>query len=103
MYVRLAADWTGPDRTRHHAGDVVEIDNVTLAELEAGGFVATEEEQPKPAEPESADADESTADAETSTADTDESTAGTDGSKAAGTDKGDGVADPKQTSWPPVG
>ncbi|HEY3503874.1 MAG TPA: hypothetical protein VGN37_13950 [Actinocatenispora sp.] len=96
MYVRLAADWTGPDRTRHHAGDVVEIDNVTLAELEAGGFVATEEEQPKPAEPEPADTDESTAD-------TDESTAGTDESKAAGKDKGDGVADPKQTSWPPVG
>ena len=43
MFVRLATDWTGPGETRHRAGDLVEVDNVTLAELEAGGFVATDE------------------------------------------------------------
>jgi hypothetical protein len=52
VLVRLAADWTGPGEARHRAGDLVEVDNVTLAELEAGGFVATEEtpkrEKPRP-------------------------------------------------------
>ncbi|BCJ29193.1 hypothetical protein AB0I55_04940 [Actinocatenispora sera] len=54
MLVRLAADWAGPGRARHRAGDLVEVDNVTLAELEAGGFVATEE-TPKREEPRSDD------------------------------------------------
>ncbi|GIL28778.1 hypothetical protein [Actinocatenispora comari] len=54
MLVRLAADWTGPGEARHRAGDLVEVDNVTLAELEAGGFVATEE-TPKREEPRSDD------------------------------------------------
>lgn len=57
MLVRLAADWTGPGDARHRAGDLVEVDNVTLAELEAGGFVATEEtpkrEEPRPDDEES--------------------------------------------------
>jgi hypothetical protein len=50
VLVRLAADWTEPGAARHRAGDLVEVDNVTLAELEAGGFVATEE-TPKREEP----------------------------------------------------
>jgi|GEM_PF-4986369 len=54
MFVRLATDWTGPGETRHRAGDVVEVDNVTLAELEAGGYVATEDAN----EPKKKDRDE---------------------------------------------
>lgn len=43
--MRLTGDWTGPDRARHHAGELVEVDNVTLAELEAQGVVATTPEE----------------------------------------------------------
>lgn len=44
MYVRLANAWTDPNGSRHRAGDTVEVDNVTLAELEAGGYVTTNED-----------------------------------------------------------
>lgn len=44
MYVRLANAWTDQGGTSHDAGETVEIDNLTLAELEAGGYVGTEEE-----------------------------------------------------------
>lgn len=45
--MRLTGDWTGPDRARHHAGELVEVDNVTLAELETQGVVATSPEEPR--------------------------------------------------------
>jgi hypothetical protein len=39
VYVRLAAAWTDPAGGVHGAGDVVDIDIVTLAELEEQGVV----------------------------------------------------------------
>jgi hypothetical protein len=45
VYVRLANAWTDQNGARHQAGDTVEVDNVTLAELEAGGYVTTNEEE----------------------------------------------------------
>lgn len=45
MYVRLANAWTDQNGARHQAGDTVEVDNVTLAELEAGGYVTTNEDE----------------------------------------------------------
>ena len=39
MYVRLAAAWTDPAGGMHGAGEVVDIDIVTLAELEEQGVV----------------------------------------------------------------
>jgi hypothetical protein len=39
VYVRLAAAWTDPAGGMHGAGDVVDIDIVTLAELEEQGVV----------------------------------------------------------------
>jgi hypothetical protein len=43
----LARDWTDTTGTAHAAGDLVELDTITLAELEATGVVlpppATEE------------------------------------------------------------
>ncbi len=45
MYVRLANAWTDQNGARHQAGDTVEVDNVTLAELEAGGYVTTNEDK----------------------------------------------------------
>lgn len=39
MYVRLAVAWTDPGGTVHGAGDVVDVDAVTLAELEEQGVV----------------------------------------------------------------
>jgi hypothetical protein len=39
VYVRLAAAWTDPAGVVHGAGDVVDIDPVTLAELEEQGVV----------------------------------------------------------------
>lgn len=39
MYVRLAVAWTDPAGVVHAAGEVVDIDAVTLAELEEQGMV----------------------------------------------------------------
>jgi len=39
VLVRLAAEWTDPFGTAHNAGDVVDIDVITLAELEERGVV----------------------------------------------------------------
>ncbi|HEY2946788.1 MAG TPA: hypothetical protein VGJ53_00055 [Micromonosporaceae bacterium] len=39
MYVRLTVTWTDPFGLVHAAGDVVDIDAVTLAELEEQGVV----------------------------------------------------------------
>lgn len=39
MYVRLASAWVDPRGAVHNAGDVVDIDAVTLAELEEQGVV----------------------------------------------------------------
>ena len=52
MQVHLAKDWTDPTGTDHTAGDTVEVDAVTLAELEATGVVASAAEpQPGPQTP----------------------------------------------------
>jgi hypothetical protein len=39
VQVKLARDWTDPTGAAHHAGDIVEVDTVTLAELEQTGVV----------------------------------------------------------------
>jgi hypothetical protein len=39
VLVRLAAEWTDPFGVDHRAGDVVDIDVITLAELEERGVV----------------------------------------------------------------
>lgn len=44
MYVRLAVAWTDPAGVSHAAGDVIDIDAITLAELEEGGVVDEIEE-----------------------------------------------------------
>ncbi len=44
VYVRLANDWVDRNGVGHGAGDTVEVDYVTLAELEAGGYVSTDEQ-----------------------------------------------------------
>jgi hypothetical protein len=41
VYVRLAQGWTDGGGAAYAAGDMVDIDAVTLAELEARGVVAT--------------------------------------------------------------
>lgn len=52
MYVRLAVAWTDPAGVSHAAGDVVDIDAITLAELEEGGVVdEIEELEPESTEP----------------------------------------------------
>ena len=43
VYVRLARDWTDDGGSGHIAGDLVDVDPVTLAELEADGVVASAE------------------------------------------------------------
>lgn len=40
VYVRLAKDWTDGNGSAHSAGDTVDVDAATLAELEASGIVA---------------------------------------------------------------
>jgi hypothetical protein len=40
VYVRLARDWTDATGAAHHSGEMVDVDAVTLAELEATGVVA---------------------------------------------------------------
>jgi hypothetical protein len=44
VYVRLAVAWTDPAGVSHAAGDVIDIDAITLAELEEGGVVDEIEE-----------------------------------------------------------
>jgi hypothetical protein len=39
VQVRLARDWTDGTGAEHTAGDLVEVDTITLAELEATGVV----------------------------------------------------------------
>jgi len=39
VQVKLARDWTDPTGASHRAGDIVEVDTVTLAELEQTGVV----------------------------------------------------------------
>jgi hypothetical protein len=43
VYVRLARGWTDDEGAAYAAGDMVDIDAVTLAELEAEGVVATQD------------------------------------------------------------
>lgn len=47
MLVRLAAEWTDPFGVDHHAGDVVDIDVITLAELEQRGVVQAMSNEPE--------------------------------------------------------
>jgi hypothetical protein len=56
VYVRLAQDWTDDGGTAHAAGEMIDVDAVTLAELEADGVVESAEkpdggEAPTPAWP----------------------------------------------------
>ena len=39
MLVRLTGDWTDPGGSSHHAGETIEVDAVTLAQLEAAGVI----------------------------------------------------------------
>jgi hypothetical protein len=48
VYVRLAAEWTDPAGGVHGAGDYVDIDAVTLAELEEQGVVDNGDEPVQP-------------------------------------------------------
>jgi hypothetical protein len=48
VYVRLAVDWADPSGAVHGAGEFVDIDVVTLAELEEQGVVENPEEINKP-------------------------------------------------------
>ena len=48
MYVRLAVDWADPTGAVHNAGEFVDIDVVTLAELEEQGVVDNPEEIGQP-------------------------------------------------------
>jgi hypothetical protein len=43
VYVRLARDWTDQVGALHGAGDLVDVDAITLAELEAAGTVGEPE------------------------------------------------------------
>jgi len=55
VYVRLARDWTDHGGAMHGAGDLVDVDAVTLAELEADGTVG-EAAPGEPGEPQKATA-----------------------------------------------
>jgi hypothetical protein len=48
VYVRLAVDWADPTGAVHGAGEFVDIDVVTLAELEERGVVENAEEINRP-------------------------------------------------------
>jgi hypothetical protein len=48
VYVRLAAEWADPTGTVHGVGEFVDIDVVTLAELEEQGVVENPEEIGRP-------------------------------------------------------
>ncbi|HEX6499279.1 MAG TPA: hypothetical protein VF054_09650 [Micromonosporaceae bacterium] len=65
MYVRLAVAWTDLNGVAHGVGDVVDIDAVTLAELEEQGVVENPEDnqaQPTWIGPGSPDPTDGTAD-----------------------------------------
>jgi hypothetical protein len=49
VYVRLAVDWADPSGAVHGAGEFVDIDVVTLAELEERGVVENADEINRPA------------------------------------------------------
>ena len=49
MYVRLSTTWADPAGTVHRAGDLVDVDIVTLAQLEERGVVENSEESNRPA------------------------------------------------------
>jgi hypothetical protein len=55
VQVRLARDWTDGTGADHDAGDLVDVDAVTLAELEATGVVTGAD--PAAADPVPADPD----------------------------------------------
>lgn len=40
VYVKLAREWTDGTGAAHEAGDMIDVDAVTLAELEATGVIA---------------------------------------------------------------
>lgn len=40
VYVRLEGDWTDPQGNLHRAGETVDVDAGTLAELQAAGLVS---------------------------------------------------------------
>jgi hypothetical protein len=44
--VRLARGWVGFDGDVHHPGDVVDVDAVTLARMEANGVVVSDDRSP---------------------------------------------------------
>jgi hypothetical protein len=48
VYVRLAVAWADPTGAVHRAGEFVDVDVVTLAELEEQGVVENPEEVGKP-------------------------------------------------------
>jgi len=48
VYVRLAAAWADPNGAVHGAGEFVDVDIVTLAELEEQGVVENAEEINRP-------------------------------------------------------
>ena len=51
VYVRLARDWTDHGGAMHGAGDLVDVDAITLAELEADGTVGEAGDGSVPGEP----------------------------------------------------
>ena len=55
MYVRLAAAWSDQAGAVHSAGDLVDIDMVTLAQLEERGVVENSEESNRPERPDRSD------------------------------------------------
>ncbi|NJC69722.1 hypothetical protein HC031_08310 [Planosporangium thailandense] len=48
VYVRLARDWTDDEGLEHDAGDMVDVDAVTLAQLEADGVVEASDTRETP-------------------------------------------------------
>jgi len=44
VHVRLARNWTDLGGSAHHAGELVDVDAVTLAALEASGVVTPADE-----------------------------------------------------------
>jgi hypothetical protein len=47
VHVKLEQDWTDTTGAAHSAGDTIEVDAVTLAELEAAGVVTAEQKDDK--------------------------------------------------------
>lgn len=48
VYVRLEKEWTDPEGRTHAAGDTVDVDAATLAELQASGIVGEQTAWPGP-------------------------------------------------------